>query len=415
MEFVKRSAEEYRAMGAEELEARRAEIAQAFDDPEIPLEDVKAEAEACAAEFSRRNEQAAVRSLKMAEVAGGAGKVLDRSGRKPEAAGDMYDTEEYRRAFMEYVCRGTALPEGCMKRADATTTTSDATAVIPTTLVRDIVRKLDTYGDIWARVRKTNLQGGVEYPVLDLKPTASWITEDAASDDQEIQAKTKVQFSYYGLECKIAQSLLASVVTIEEFQRLFPKLATEAIVKALEAAIVNGTGSGQPTGITVDTRVPAGNKITMAPSEFSSWSAWHKKVKAKMKKAYRNGSFIMAQGTFDGYIDGMVDADGQPVGRVNYGIDGEEAYRFMGKEVLTVEDDVVADYDTAETGDIVGVFVNLGDYVFNSNLQMTSVRWVDHDDNKVKNKVILIADGKLLDANGVLIITKGEDDSGPTA
>ena len=153
----------------------------------------------------------------------------------------------------------------------------------------------------------------------------------------------------------------------------------------------------------------------MAPSEFSSWSAWHKKVKAKMKKAYRNGSFIMAQGTFDGYIDGMVDADGQPVGRVNYGIDGEEAYRFMGKEVLTVEDDVVADYDTAETGDIVGVFVNLGDYVFNSNLQMTSVRWVDHDDNKVKNKVILIADGKLLDANGVLIITKGEDDSGPTA
>lgn len=32
-----------------------------------------------------------------------------------------------------------------------------------------------------------------------------------------------------------------------------------------------------------------------------------KKVFGKMKKSYRNGTFYMAQSTFDGYIDGMVD------------------------------------------------------------------------------------------------------------
>ena len=32
------------------------------------------------------------------------------------------------------------------------------------------------------------------------------------------------------------------------------------------------------------------------------------------------------KGLFDGYIDGMVDKQGQPIGRVNYGIDGGETY-----------------------------------------------------------------------------------------
>ena len=42
-------------------------------------------------------------------------------------------------------------------------------------------------------------------------------------------------------------------------------------------------------------------------------------------------------------------------------------------------------------------------------MQMTAVKWTDNDTNEVKNKCIMIVDGKLVDANGVLIIKKGED------
>ena len=115
----------------------------------------------------------------------------------------------------------------------------------------------------------------------------------------------------------------------------------------------------------------------------------------------------MAQATFDGYIDGMVDANGQPIARVNYGITGEETYRFGGKEVITVEEDVLKAYETASASDVVAVFVNLNDYAINSNLQLQTYKWVDHSTNKVYNKAILIADGKLLDPNGVLLIKKG--------
>ena len=331
---------------------------------------------------------------------------IETRGKENKSNIDKFDTPEYRQAFMNYVCRGVEIPKEY--RADALTTTTEASATIPTTLLNEIIQKLESYGELYARVRKINVQGGVKVPILTLKPVATWIGETADSDEQKLTANTAVEFSYYGRECKIAQSLLASVVTYDAFQTLFVPLAAEAIAKALDIAIMNGAGSTQPTGITKDTtRIPAVNQITLAAADFVKWDGWKKKVFAKIPKSYRNGTFIMSQATFDGYIDGMVDANGQPIARVNYGITGAETYRFGGKEVLTVEEDVLKAYDTASANDVVAVFVNLNDYAINSNLQLQTYKWVNHETNKVYNKAVLICDGKLLDPNGVLIIKKG--------
>lgn len=320
---------------------------------------------------------------------------------------DPFDTNEYREAFMEFVCRGTAIPKEL--RADATTTTTDASAVIPTTILKEIVREVKSYGNLYKAVRKLSVQGGVQIPVLSLMPTATWISANTAtseSDKQKLTANTYVTFNYFGLECKVSQTILANVTTLEMFQSLFVPLAVEAMAKAIDIAIMNGTGEGEPLGITKDGRVPSANVVTLSAEDFADWSAWKKKVFGKMKKSYRNGSFYMAQSTFDGYIDGMVDQHGQPIGRVNYGIEGEEKYRFGGKAVETVEEDVIKAYDDAASGDVVAVFGNLAKYGFNSNMQMQTVKWVDHDTNEVKNKVILIADGKLIDPYGFVIVKK---------
>lgn len=325
--------------------------------------------------------------------------------RAAEVTTDAHDTVAYRQAFMEYVCRNVPIP--AEMRADEVTSTGDVGAVIPTTLLSEIIQNLETYGNVYALVRKLNVQGGVAIPVLSLKPEATWIGETGGSESQKVQANTSITFSYFGVECKIAQTLLANVTTLDAFQKLFVPLAAEAIVKALEIAIFKGNGTTQPLGITLDSRVPEGNVITMTPEEFKSWGGWHRAVKAKMKKAYRNGTFFMNQSTFDGYIDGMEDENGQPVGRTNYGINGEETYRFMGKAVETVEDECITAYDDAEVGDVVAAFFKPTDYAINSNMQMVTVKWTDHDNNQIKNKCILICDGKLVDANGVLIIKKG--------
>ena len=319
----------------------------------------------------------------------------------PAPVVDAYDTQEYRTAFMNYVCRGVEIPAEV--RA---TTTSDASAVIPTTIMNEIIQKMDAYGNIWNKVRKINVQGGVEIPILSIKPAAQWITETQASSDKKIQTNTKITFSYYGLECKVAQTILVNVVSLTMFENLFSTLVVEAMIRALEGAIINGSGSGQPTGITVDSRVPAANVITMTEAQFTKWAEWKKRVFAKMAKAYRSGVFIMSQATFDAYIDGMVDTVGQPIGRVNYGITDGETYRFGGKTVETVENTLVKDFATAEAGDVVAIFANLNDYVVNTNMQITTTRWIDNDGNEIKNKAMMICDGKLADPNGVLIIKK---------
>jgi HK97 family phage major capsid protein len=115
----------------------------------------------------------------------------------------------------------------------------------------------------------------------------------------------------------------------------------------------------------------------------------------------------MASGTFEGYIDGMVDANGQPIGRINYGITDGAQERFGGKEVIQVEDDVVANYDDATVGDVVAVYCNLNNYAINSNMQLTMFRYFWQPTNEWIDKAILICDGKLLDPNGVVIVKKG--------
>lgn len=315
---------------------------------------------------------------------------------------DKYDSEEYRNAFMEYVCRSTPIPP----QYRATTATGDVGAVIPTSILNEMIMKLDSYGNIYAKVRKLSVQGGIAIPVLSLKPEATWIGETTPSQDKKLQAKESITFNYYGLECKISQTLLVNVTTLKMFQQLFVPLATEAIVKAIEISIFNGTGVNQPLGILNDTRIPETNIIEISADDIATYGGWKKVVFAKMKKAYRKGEFIMNQATFDGYIDGMTDQVGQPIGRVNYGINGEETYRFGGKHVETVDDDMLPSYDDCAEGAAFAIFMLPTDYVINSNMEMQTVKWTDHDTNEIKNKCILIADGKLADVNGVLIIKK---------
>lgn len=403
MEFTLFDAAQYRALDAEQLEERRQAILTQLDgESEFTAEELRAQAEMCMGEIESRNAAVSLRSANIAAVASGAGQVVQ-SMKQPEAkserTADVFDSMEYRSAFMEFTKKGTAIP--VQFRDNQTTLTTDASAVIPTTLLNQIIQKMESYGNIWAKVTKTNVQGGVDIPLLEVKPEAKWVGE-GASEDQKLEAKEAISFKYHGLECKIAQSILLATVSLPAFEAKFVELAAEAMIKAIEAAIINGTGNGQPTGITKEARIT--NVVELTLAELADWEAWHKKVKAVIPKAYRNGEFVMAQSSFDGYIDGMVDKNGQPVARVNYGIDGEETYRFMGKPVETTEEDLLPYFADAAAGDVVAIYGKLSDYMVNSNMQLTTTKWIDNDDNKVKNKCMMIVDGKVADPYGFVLI-----------
>jgi len=326
---------------------------------------------------------------------------------------DRHDTIEYRRAFMEYVTRGVK-SDILEFRQNETTLPSDIGAVIPTTILNRIVEKMEEVGRIWSRVTKTSIQGGLEIPISTVKPTAVWLAagQMAVKQKKTVNANATISFSYHKLQVRVAVELVASVVALPIFEQTIADNIAEAMVKALDEAIISGTGTGygQPLGI-VKHSVPAARTVSLAPSEFGKYTTWPV-VFAKVPRPYRSGVvLILNDADWHRHIVGMVDSTGQPVARVNYGLDGSIEERFLGREVIAVED-LLPSIDEANVGDVVGILVRLEDYMVNSNMGITYRRYFDENTDEWISKATMIADGKLADPNGVVIIKKKAESTG---
>ncbi len=326
---------------------------------------------------------------------------------QPEVrTGNALDSLEYRQAFAKYVQTGEWNYE---KRADETLVTSDVGKVIPNTVMKEFIKELKHYGNIYKRVRRINVKGGVEYPIEELVPTVSWIAETAKSDTQKApKTNTSVSFGYHIVEAKIAQSLLSSIVSLDILEKEIAKLLAEAFVKEYDKIIFNGTGKGQPLGILKDTRVPEKNIITFTAEELADWTMFRKKLFAAIPVSYRSeGLFVMTAATWESNIMTLRDNNNKPVAKETFNVaEGKDVCTFNGRETELVEPDILKDFDTAASGEEFAVLFRPKDYVFNDNLPLAFKRYYNEDDNKWINKGIAITDGKLLDPNGVFILRK---------
>ena len=327
-----------------------------------------------------------------------------------QRSGNILDSLEYRNAFANYVRTGDESGFAQFEtRTDATLITSDVGKIIPNTIMNEFIKEMKVYGNLYNRVRKLNVKGGVEFPIEALVPTISWITETTVSETQKApEIKTSVSFGYYIAEARISQSLLSQVVTLSVLESEIARLLAEAFVKEFDRIILNGTGSGQPTGILKDSRVASSHKIAFTAAEAADWTKWRTKLFAKVPLAYRGqGVLIMTAATWESQIMTMKDDTGRPLYKETYDpVTGALTCRFNGREVILVESDILKDFDTATSGEAWAVYLKPTDYAINSNLQLGFKRWFDDDKNRYVNKGLVIMDGKLLDVNGVFILTK---------
>jgi HK97 family phage major capsid protein len=321
-----------------------------------------------------------------------------------QRTGNALDSMEYRQAFMRYVQTG---EWNYQKRADETLITSDVGKIIPNTIMDEFIKDLKVYGNLYNRVRMLNVKGGVEFPIEELVPTVTWITETTVSETQAVpEIKTSVSFGYHIVEARLAQSLLSQVVSLPYLETEMARLLAEAFVKEFDRIIISGTGSGQPLGILNDARVK--NKITLSSADMADWTKWRTKFFAKIPLAYRGeGVMIMTAATWETYIMTMKDANDRPLYNETYDpVSGNTTCRFAGREVILVEPDILKDYDTAGSGEAWAIYLKPTDYAINTNMQIGFKRWFDDDKNKYFNKGLCIMDGKLLDVNSVYIFQK---------
>ena len=323
---------------------------------------------------------------------------------------DPLETMEYRQAFMAYVQNGTPIPSEL--RAGETISTNDTGAAIPLTIMNQVINTVRVrYGNLYSKVRRMNVPGGVEIPTGALKAQFKWINESTVSPRQKLDKLGKISFSYHTAEIRIAQTFLSNILTLSAFEAELVNVIVIAYLEAMDYGIVNGSGDGSMTGILNDKRVV--NKITMTAADINNWTQWRKKFFAKLPLGYRDGEFIFAASTVDAYLETMADANNNPIFRQATGLevnDGDAMNpngRFFGRNVALVEPNIIPDFDSAEKGDVIGVFWQPNEYAINENFGFTMRRYFDDETNEWVDKAIVVVDGKALNPTGFYKIIKG--------
>lgn len=323
---------------------------------------------------------------------------------------DPLSSMEYRMAFMKFMQTGTPIPAEL--RAGEAISTNETGAAIPMTIMNDVINTVrKRYGNLYSKVRKLAVRGGVEYPVGALRASFKWINENTVSPRQKTDKLGKVTFGYHTAEIRIAQTFLCQILTLSSFEAKLTEVIAIAYLEAMDYAIVKGSGNGAPLGILNDARVT--NTITMTAAQLSDWTAWRKNFFAKIPLGYRAGEFIFAASTVDAYLETMADANNNPIFKQATGLevnDGDSRNpngRFFGRDIALVEPDIVADFDAAEKGDVIGIFWQPEEYAINENFGFTMRRYFDEETNEWVDKALVVVDGKTLNPTGYYKIVKG--------
>ena len=315
----------------------------------------------------------------------GMGTMITRTNTAKPVKTNIYDSEEYRQAFMNYVCRGEKIPQEF--RSDEVTATTDIGALVPPVTLNKIIEKLEAYGMILPLVTRTAYKTGVAIPVSNVKPEATWVAEGAGSDKQKKTLSGTITFSHFKLRCAVAVTLETENMAYSAFETTLVNNVVEAMAKALEKAIISGTGVGQPTGILKEDA--KGTKIEVSKIDYKTLV----NAEGELPMEYESGAvWCMTKKTFMAFI-GMTDTNGQPIARVNYGFGGKAERSLLGRTV------VLTNYlenfsDTLEAGKTFAFLYNFADYTLNTNFQIGIKTYEDNDTDDIIRKMIMVCDGK---------------------
>ena len=413
------------------FERREADLEKSIEEAETDEERdaVEEEVEKLEAEKAEKQEQIDKLEAEIAELEAQLDELEKEQDKEPadeaveseeRSMGAKRESMEYRTAFMQYV-QGGKVDRSVLefdKREDAAGTAANLGVLIPETVMQEIIKGVgEVHGQLYDRVRKTNLKGGVKYPIGSFSATFHRITENTVSDRQNVGGITgAVTFGYKIGEIRLARTLLQATLSVPAFEQEFAKAVSEAYVKAMDIEIMTGTeANNQCVGILTEaaaqsSRIPSGNIIEFTAAEAADWTAWQKKLFAKIPLGMRaeKPEFVMTAATYESVIKTLADTQKHPVYAETFNpVDGTEKATFKGKEVIFVENDSLKDFDTATNGQFFGMYwVPQKAYAINSNLEFTVVDYFDHETNQYVKKALVINDGKVLDGEYIYLLKK---------
>ena len=234
---------------------------------------------------------------------------------KGSTATDTHNTPEYRTAFYKTLM-GKELTDAesrayeaaqAEKRADAFNTLSSSAAVVPTTTLNEVVKQARGVNGLFDEIRLFSVPNNLSVPVGTPGDAASWHTEGAAVERKDV---TTAAVTFTGRELIKVMSMSAAVkrMDISAFERYITDELKASIADAIGAAIVSGTGSGQPTGILSGVTWNNKNRIQTASLTADNLLS----AIALLPAGYAAGAkFAMSTATLFGTVYPLKDGDGR--------------------------------------------------------------------------------------------------------
>ena len=307
--------------------------------------------------------------------------------RKMEEEKNILETAEYRSAFLKKL-QGKKLSE--KEERAMTTATSSVGAAIPTSTLNRIEEMLRQTSALYNQVDVLNIPGYLAIPVENTVNDAAWVAEGASSTDGDDKLAS-VNFAAYKLIRTISITAEVSKMTISAFENWIVKKITERMAMAIENAILNGTGNGQPKGILKETikTLQSAEKGKITYEDLCN-------MMANLKAGYKKGSaFVVNTQTLWKDIATVKVGDNlvfvpDPT--------GEFAGRIFGKPV--VEDEFI------EEGKILYGLFSKYTINWNENVNVTSDDSAEFRSGNRVYRGMALVDGKTVNKEAFVLMEK---------
>ena len=364
------------------LSAIQAELDGATGDVLTALEQ---EVEALTAERQQIQNEAQTRQQLRANIAAGVipGTVIERQeDNHMENRTFAIDSAEYREAFLLQL-QGREL--NAEQRAAVT-----GAAAIPTQTLNQIYRYVEE-SPILSSIDMTYIPGNVTLPVESAVAEAAWVAVGTAATDSA-DAITSISLAAHKLIKTLEITADVEAMAIDAFENWIVAKLGEKMEKALDNAVFNGTGSGQPTGI-LKTLSTATGSFTKAKAKYSDLIAI---VAALASGPAKNAKFAMPRKLFFTDVIGIEDQSGQPVCHAD--VTSPAKYNILGYPVI-LDDNIPVDN------------IIFGDFkAYKMNIAKAPV--IDSDDSVAFRsgsrvyRALALADGKLATSNAFVRFTR---------
>ncbi|ACV21879.1 Predicted phage phi-C31 gp36 major capsid-like protein [Slackia heliotrinireducens] len=379
------------------MEARAKAIEKDIaEDPNADVAGYAIEAEALEQAIAeKRGAQPATSANAPAEVANTA---------KGEKDGEGAASKVYRSAFFKHL-QGNKLTQAeqaafdnvnAEARANAFNKLSDTAAVIPTHTLNEIIVKARDMGGIMSISRGFHMPANISIPVATPGAAASWHVEGAAVETEKV-SPVPVTFGAYEIMRILSISAAVRTMSIGAFESYLADELTASVMACLGNAMVDGTGSGQGTGIVSGiTWTDGTNKVTVAANKSLAYADIVNAIALLHRGYSQNARFVMNNTTLYTDVYGLVDENKRPIFVADPVEKGKG--RILGFPVVI--DDYMEDHD-----------ILFGDFRYNGwNMPEGIALDVSRDSSFTKGlidyRALAIADCKPIVADAFVYVTK---------